>query len=225
MLMVTDVAAARENHGGIVPPRVALAARAGVPPDRLIRLDANENPYGPSPRVAEALARFDGYGFYPNYRALTAAVARYAGVAPENVVLGNGGDEIIDLTVRLFVAPDEGGIVCPPAFGMYAVSTAAHRGRVLSVPRRDDFSLDVEVIETLVSRGEAGVRPRLLFLTSPGNPEGLAIPQETIRRLLQLHLLPKRVCPKKSLMLYCRWLEKCRLHMAAAKRRLLFLLL
>jgi histidinol-phosphate aminotransferase len=170
------------------PDWEALAARAGVPPDRLIRLDANENPYGPSPRVAEALARFDGYGFYPNYRALTAAVARYAGVAPENVVLGNGGDEIIDLTVRLFVAPDEGGIVCPPAFGMYAVSTAAHRGRVLSVPRRDNFSLDVEVIETLVSRGEAGVRPRLLFLTSPGNPEGLAIPQETIRRLLQLPL-------------------------------------
>lgn len=169
------------------PDWETLAARAGVPPDQLVRLDANENPYGPSPRVAEALACFDGYGFYPDYRALTAAVARYAGVAPENVVLGNGGDEIIDLAVRTFVAPGKGVIVCPPAFGMYAVSAAAHRGRVLNVPRRDDFSPDVAAIETLVGGG-VGVRPKLLFLTLPGNPDGQAIPWETISRLLALPL-------------------------------------
>jgi histidinol-phosphate aminotransferase len=170
------------------PDWEALAARAGVPPDRLIRLDANENPYGPSHCVAEALAHFDGYGFYPDYRALTEAVARYVGVAPENIVLGNGGDEVIDLTVRLFVALGEGVIVCPPAFGMYAVSTVAHHGQVLSIPRRDDFSLDVEAIEALVSGGEAGARPRLLFLTSPGNPDGQAIPLATVRHLLRLPL-------------------------------------
>jgi len=169
------------------PDWEALAARAGVPPDQLIRLDANENPYGPSPHVAEALARFDGYGFYPDYRALAAAVARYAGVTPEKVVLGSGGDEIIDLAVRLFVAPGEGVVICPPAFGMYAAATLAHRGRVLNVPRRDDFSLDTAAIEALAS-DETVVRPKLLFLTSPGNPDGGAIPPETIHRLLRLPL-------------------------------------
>jgi histidinol-phosphate aminotransferase len=168
------------------PDWEALAARAGVSPDRLIRLDANENPYGLSPRAAETLARFDGYGSYPDYRALTSAVARYVGVAPANIVLGNGGDEIIDLAVRLFVAPGEGVIICPPAFGMYATSTLAHRGRVLSVPRRDDFSLDVEAIEALAG-GETDARPKLLFVTSPGNPAGQAIPLETIRHLLRCH--------------------------------------
>jgi histidinol-phosphate aminotransferase len=168
------------------PDWEALAARAGVSPDRLIRLDANENPYGLSPRAAEALACFDGYGSYPDYRALTSAVARYADVAPANIVLGNGGDEIIDLAVRLFVAPGEGVIICPPAFGMYATSALAHRGRVLSVPRRDDFSLDVEAIEALAG-GETDVRPKLLFVTSPGNPAGQAIPLETIRHLLRCH--------------------------------------
>jgi histidinol-phosphate aminotransferase len=157
-----------------------------VSPERLIRLDANENPFGPSPRVAEALARFTGYGLYPDYRALTEAVAQYAGTEPETIVLGNGGDEIIDLAVRLLVAPGEGTIVCPPAFDMYTVNTRAHRGRVLSVPRGDDFSLDVEGIEALFGPGAPGIQPKLLFVTHPGNPDGGAIPIETIRRLLQL---------------------------------------
>jgi histidinol-phosphate aminotransferase len=170
------------------PDWEALAARAGMPPARLIRLDANENPYGASPRVAEALARFDGYGFYPDYRALTETLAHYAGVAPENVVLGNGGDEIIDLTVRLFVAPGDGVIVCPPAFDMYTVNTTAHRGQVLCIPRREDFSLHLEAIEALADDPEANVRPRLLFVTSPGNPDGQAIPLGAIERLLQLRL-------------------------------------
>jgi histidinol-phosphate aminotransferase len=169
------------------PDWEALAARAGLSPGQLIRLDANENPYGPSPRATAALARFGGYGFYPDYRALAAAVARYAGVPAGSVVLGNGGDEIIDLAVRTFVAPGEGAIVCPPAFGMYAVSTLAHRGRLLSVPRRGDFSLDVEAIEALAHRQDE-VRPKLLFLTSPGNPDGQPVPLATIRRLLALPL-------------------------------------
>jgi histidinol-phosphate aminotransferase len=171
------------------PDWEGLAARAGVSPERLIRLDANENPYGPSPRVAEALARFGGYGFYPDYRALVEAITSYAGVAPgtARVVLGNGGDEIIDLAVRTFVAPGEGAILCPPAFGMYAASTLAHRGRVLSVPRRDDWSVDVERIEALVAM-EGDIQPKLLFLTTPGNPDGLPISLNIVRRLLALPL-------------------------------------
>ena len=171
------------------PPNLeALATRAGVSADQLIRLDANENPYGPTPRAVEALGRFEGYGFYADYRALAEALARYAGVSAEKVVLGNGGDEIIDLAVRLFVAPGEAVIVCPPAFDMYAVSAEAHRAQVLSIPRGDDFSLDVAGIETLVARSRPEARPKLLFLTSPDNPDGGMIPRETMYRLLKLPL-------------------------------------
>jgi histidinol-phosphate aminotransferase len=73
------------------PDWEALAAGAGVSPDRLIRLDANENYYAPSPRVAEALARSESFRFYPDYGPLKEAIARYAGVGPEHIVLGNGG--------------------------------------------------------------------------------------------------------------------------------------
>ena len=171
------------------PDWAALAQRAGKPVSQLIRLDANENPYPPSPRAIEALARFEEYGYYPDYRALTKAVASYAQVQPQNIVLGNGGDEIIDLAVRLVVAPGEGVIVCPPAFGMYAINTRAHRGQVLRIPRLDDFSMDVGRIEALVRGGEGDARPRLLFLTAPGNPDGKPVARDTIRRLLQLPLI------------------------------------
>jgi histidinol-phosphate aminotransferase len=171
------------------PDWKALAARAGILPEQLIRLNANENPYPPSPGVVEALARSDSYRLYPDYGALTAAIARYSGAAPENVVLGNGGDEIIDLAVRLFLAPGQRGIVCPPAYSMYVFSIRAQGGRPLPVPRRADFSPDVEAIEAVLNDQSGDHRPRLLFLTSPGNPDGLAIPLETIQRLLQLPLI------------------------------------
>jgi histidinol-phosphate aminotransferase len=171
------------------PDWQALAASAGTSPETLIRLDANENAYGPPRAALEALARHGGYGYYPDYGPLQGALARYAGVAPQSVVLANGGDETIDLAVRAFVEPGEAAIVCPPAFSMYAIDVRAHRGRVLSVPRRDDWLPDVAAIEALVQQqAAAGPRPKLLFLTSPGNPDGQAIPLEMVRRLLALPL-------------------------------------
>lgn len=165
------------------------AARAGLPMNRIIRLDANENPYGLPAHARQALAQFDRYQHYPEYRALTAAVADYAGVRPEQVLLGNGGDEIISLLVRLFVEPGQGAIVCPPTFGMYAVDIRAHAGHVIQAPRRPDFSLDVEAIEAAVLGADpGGPRPKLLFLVSPGNPDGQILPLDTIRRLLDLPL-------------------------------------
>jgi len=169
------------------PDWEALAARAGVSPDMLIRLDANENYYSPSPRVAEALARSEAFRFYPDYGPLKKAIARYAGADPEQIVLGNGGDEIIDLSIRLFVEPGEAAIVCPPAFSMYSVSTEAYHGKVLSVPRNRDFSLDLPAIEALVQDSSVA-RPKLLFVTSPGNPDGQIVPVETLLRLLELPL-------------------------------------
>jgi histidinol-phosphate aminotransferase len=173
----------------VAPDWSALAERAGLQPEQLIRLDSNENPYGPSPRVAEALAGFDDYSLYPDYQSLQEAVARYAGTSTESVILGNGGDEIIDLAVRLFVEPGEGVIVSPPAFGMYVSSTMAHRGVVLRAPRRDDLTLDVDAIEAMVEGPDRTVRAKLLFVTSPGNPDGQPVPAETIRRLSRLPLV------------------------------------
>jgi len=170
------------------PDLEAVAARAGLKVEQLIRLDANENPFGPSLRVMRALAEFTEYHFYPDYRPLREAVASYAGVAPEQVVLGNGSDELIDLVMRLFLGPGEGLIICPPAFSMYRFFADVGHHPVWEVPRGDDFSVDVAAIEALVREREEKARPRLLFLTSPGNPDGQITPPGVVRRLLQLPL-------------------------------------
>jgi len=170
------------------PPDIeTIAARAALNVEQLIRLDANENPFGQSPRVAQALADYPDYAFYPDYRPLRQAVACYAGVTSEQVVLGNGADELIDLTTRLFVEPDQAVVVCPPTFSMYRFFAEVNRCRVLSVPRQTDFSMDVVAVERAVR--ESGRDARLLFLVSPGNPDGQTISLDVIRRLLELPLV------------------------------------
>jgi len=168
------------------PDLEAAAARAGRDVEHLVRLDLNENPFGPSPRVAQALADYPGYAYYPDYRPLQQAVAHYAGLTPEQVVLSNGADELIDLTTRLFVEPSQEVIICPPTFSMYRFYARANRCLAVPVPRQADFSNDVAAIEATVQESEGNAR--LLFLVSPGNPDGQAIPLATIRRLLSLPL-------------------------------------
>jgi histidinol-phosphate aminotransferase len=165
----------------------AVAARAGVERRDLIRLVANENPFGPSPRVADALADFDEYHLHPDYGPLREAVAHYAGVTPGHVVLSNGTDEMIDLLIRLFVEPGEAVVICPPTFSMYRFCGRVNRCSLLTVSRREDLSLDVPTIERAVR--DSGDKARLLFIASPGNPSSQAIPLALIERLLALPLM------------------------------------
>jgi histidinol-phosphate aminotransferase len=169
------------------PDLEKAAAYAGVAVDDLIRLVANENLFGPSPRVLQALASFGQYHLHPEYGLLREAVARYAGVPPEQVVLSNGADEMIDLLVRLFVEPGEAIVTCPPTFSMYAFYARVNRVRELTVPTREDLSLDAAAIERIVDESEGSAR--LLFIVSPGNPSGQAIPLPVVIRLLELPLL------------------------------------
>lgn len=169
------------------PDLEAAAARAGMAPSELIRLDANENALAPAPPIVEAVAEYPDYAFYPDYGPLRRAIARYADVEPAQVVLANGADELIDLLIRLFVEPGQVVVTCPPTFSMYRIFARVNRCQVLPVDRRADFSIDVERVERAVR--QAGDRARLLFLVSPGNPDGREIPRSVVRRLLKLPLM------------------------------------
>ncbi len=170
------------------PPDLdTVAQEAGVNRNDLIRLVANENPFGPSPLVADTLASFDQIQFHPDYRPLREAVARYAGLPLSHLVLSNGADEMIDLLIRLFVEPGEAVVICPPTFSMYELYARVNRCRVLWAPCCEDLSLDPGGIERVVQRSDG--EARVLFVVSPGNPSGLAVPLETIERLLELPLL------------------------------------
>lgn len=158
-----------------------VAELLGLPPERVVKLDANENPYGPSPRVRDALAggRFHLYPD-PLQRRLRRALADYAGVEPEWVVVGAGADELIDLAVRLFVEPGQKVVDLPPTFGMYRVVARAHGARVVEVERDGDFAVDPEAVERALDRDT-----RLIFLTNPNTPTGDLTPLPVVRRLLE----------------------------------------
>jgi len=178
-----------EAYTPIVPFEV-LSARLGLAPEAIIKMDANENPYGPSPRVRAALAALPFPHIYPDPEStvLRAALSRDTGVAAANLLAGAGADELIDLIMRLFLQPGDVVIDCPPTFGMYSFDTAVNAGCIIRVPRRADFSLDVEAI-CAVFQAPALIHshtPKLLFITSPNNPDGSVISDGDLLRLLGL---------------------------------------
>ncbi len=173
-------------YAPVEPPEI-WAARLGIPMERLIKLDANENPYGPSPRVQQALAALLNAHIYPDptQRPLRLALARWLGADVEQILAGAGSDELIDLVLRLVIEPGDVVLDCPPTFGMYRFCSAVCSAQVRQVPRRADFSLDLPAIEA-AARDE---RAKVLFVTSPNNPDGSLTPPGVIERLLRLPIL------------------------------------
>jgi histidinol-phosphate aminotransferase len=176
-----------EPYTPILPFDV-LSEQLGYGPEEIVKLDANENPYGPSPRVREALAAMPYPHSYPDpeSRHLRRALADYAQVPTKYLLAGHGADELIDLVMRLFIEPGDAVLNCPPTFGMYPFDAAINGARVLSLPRQADFSLDVEAI---VAAFAAEPRAKLLFVTSPNNPDGGLLPDADLGRLLELPLV------------------------------------
>jgi histidinol-phosphate aminotransferase len=168
-------------------PFDVLAARLARDPSEIVKLDANENPYGPPPRVRAALSDLHYMHIYPDpqSRTLRAALADLTGLPIDLLLAGAGSDELIDLTMRLFLGPGDAILNCPPTFGMYAFGAAVARARAISVPRNPDFAVDVDAVEKAVRQG----RPKLLFIASPNNPDGGWLSDADLERLLALPLV------------------------------------
>ncbi len=164
-----------------VEPIDVVARRLGIPEERVVKLDGNENPYGPSPKVAEALSEFDYYHIYPDpaQRRVREAVAEYVSVDPERIVLGSGSDELLNLAALLFLSPGDTLVNAPPTFGMYDFLGRIYGANVAQVRRNEDFSLDLPALESALDSGA-----KLLYLASPNNPTGNALPREHLERLL-----------------------------------------
>jgi histidinol-phosphate aminotransferase len=167
-------------------PFEVLSQQLGRRPAELITLDANENPYGPSPRVAQVLAEAPYLHIYPDpeSRELRTALADYTGLPADYLLVGLGADELIDLIMRLFISPGDKIVNCPPTFGMYAFDAAINAAEVINIWRRDDFSVPVAEIEALFAVDSP--HPKLIFVTSPNNPDGSLLPDADLRRLLAL---------------------------------------
>lgn len=181
-----------------IQPFEVLSERLGVPASEIIKLDANENPYGPVPAVAEALAEYPYYHIYPDPQQgeLRSALSDYVDVPAANILPTHGADEMLDYLCRLFLEPGDAIVNCPPTFGMYSFDASLAGATVIDVWRHPDYSVDVPAMERLFREGppvklSSAPRPRikLLFLTSPNNPSGNWLADDDLHRLLALPAL------------------------------------
>lgn len=170
-----------------VLPYDVLSEQLGRSPESIIKLDANENPYGPLPIVSDALSQLTNLHIYPDpeSRHLRTALSKYHHVPIENLLAGAGADELIDLIMRLFLDPGDAIVDCPPTFGMYSFDAGVNEAKVFSVRRKSDFSLDLDALEEVIEIE----RPKLLFLATPNNPDGGIISREIFWRLLELPVI------------------------------------
>lgn len=162
-----------------------IADAYGLKEDEIIKLGSNENPLGPSPAAVEAMEReLESVHRYPE-SALTdlrEAIADYAGVGMDQVIVGgDGADEIIDVLGRTFLEPGESFVVPMPSYMYYEYTLQAHDAR--AVHARWDVNenrLDLESVLDAVDEST-----RLVFLCTPNNPTGGLIDKKEIRAVLE----------------------------------------
>jgi histidinol-phosphate aminotransferase len=170
-----------------IEPFEVLSARIGRDPSQIVKLDANENPYGPLPVVREALGKLAFPHIYPDpeSRALRKSLATFTGISAEYILAGSGADELIDLLMRVVLEPNDCILSCPPTFGMYSFDAELNAARCIEVPRNSDFSLDMKSIRKVVEIH----KPKILFVATPNNPDGSLLDPKIIDELLNLPLL------------------------------------
>ena len=143
-----------------------------------IKLNANENPYPPSPRVLEALhaAASDGLRLYPDAMAtaLREKIAALHGVAPDQVLVGNGSDDLLTMILRCFVSEGEAVAAPRPTYPLYEVLVAIQNGTMTWVDFAADFSLPPALAEA---------QARVTFVANPNSPSGTWVSPEAVGEL------------------------------------------
>jgi len=158
-----------------------LGEKVKIPAEDIIKLDANENLYGCSPRVSQALAGYPDLNIYPDNRQtrLRRLLEGYTGVDTRHIVAGSASNQLIDLVLRLFLSRGDEVINCVPTFGIYRFSTELCGGTLVEIPRGDNFAVNVKAVKAAISG-----KTKVIVLANPNNPTGNITPQRDILELL-----------------------------------------
>ena len=162
---------------GYAPPKPATTkkGKTEAPVRPMIKLNANENPYGCSPRVMQALATCNSLNRYPdaNQTELRHYLEEYTGVGAEHIVATCGGGEVIDLVLELFVNPGDEVINCEPTFDYFRFKAQVCGNISKEVLRDKNFAISVNAVKAAISE-----RTKLIIINTPNNPTGNTTPQK-----------------------------------------------
>ena len=162
-------------------PIEETAREAGVDPSAIIKLASNENPLGPSQKAVQAMRTAlenahlypDGSGFY-----LCKAIASKLDLNSENVILGNGSNEVIEFLGHAFLNPGDDVITCQYAFIVYKLLATAFSVRTIETPSPDYLQNLDAALEAITPKTQ------LIFIPTPNNPTGTLVSQGAIERFM-----------------------------------------
>ena len=161
-------------------PITELAREMGMPVDRIVKLASNENPLGMSPKAKKAVeAAINGIERYPDQFDLIKAVAQRACLAVNQVVLGNGSNDVLDLIARVLLAPGRSAVFAQHAFAVYPLATLSTGAELISTPAKH-YGHDLNAMRS-------AIRPdtRIVWIANPNNPTGNFLPYPEVRAFLE----------------------------------------
>lgn len=158
------------------PDPFEVSARYGIPPEKIVILSRNENPYAPSPKVLDAL-KSPQLNRYPDSRPFIEALSGYTGYHAKNIIAGAGMDEVILTMTRLFLGPGDRALIPVPSYTLYDLAARICGALPVYQRRLANFEVDLD------SEIPAGVK--MVFLCSPNNPTGNAISKSTLQAILE----------------------------------------
>lgn len=169
-------------------PISELAREFGLDESSIVKLASNENPLGPSPKaLAAAQDALKDIALYPDGAgfALKAALCNKLGVAQENIVLGNGSNDVLDMAARAFLGPGASAVYAQHAFAVYPIATLTAGAKGIEVPARN-YGHDLAAMRAAI-RDDT----RLVWIANPNNPTGTFLPWADIEAFL--HEVPRHV--------------------------------
>jgi histidinol-phosphate aminotransferase len=161
-------------------PITELAREMGIPVDSIVKLASNENPLGMSPKARVAVERaISGVERYPDQFDLIAKVAERCAVGQNQVVLGNGSNDVLDLIARVFLAPGRSAVFAQHAFAVYPLATLSTGAELIVTPAKN-YGHDLDAMR-------AAIRPdtRIVWIANPNNPTGNFLPYAEVRAFLE----------------------------------------
>ncbi|MDP2793940.1 MAG: histidinol-phosphate transaminase [Sulfurisoma sp.] len=161
-------------------PITELAREMGVAVESIVKLASNENPLGMSPKARAAVEKaVSGIARYPDQFELIALLSERLGVAPNQIVLGNGSNDVLDLAARVFLAPGRSSVFSQHAFAVYPLATMSAGGECVVAPARH-YGHDLAAMR-------AAIRPdtRVVWIANPNNPTGNFLPPAEVKAFLQ----------------------------------------
>ena len=160
-------------------PITEVARELGLPVESIIKLASNENPLGMSPKARAAVqAAIDGLARYPDDFELKAALAKHNGVNADQIVLGNGSNDVLELIAQVFLAPGRSAVFSAHAFAVYPLATMGVGGECIAAPAKD-FAHDLPAMRAAV-RDDT----RIVWIANPNNPTGTFLPYDELKAFI-----------------------------------------